>query len=125
MPNLIEFLVEVSDESLLWSPYKFTPAGAYVLQLGDISGQTATSSNLSMLAAGRHLYSTLMHFTRAEIDITAGIPFNVTWEGANGTTTLLLQEGAANSMKTTDVILSKLLKPSFHETKLTHFVKPT
>lgn len=124
-PNLFDFLVEVSDESLLWSPFAFTPAGAYVLQLEDTSGQTATSSNFSMLAAGKHLYSTPVHFTKTEIDIKAGIPFNVTWEGANGTTTLSLQEGAANSMKTTDVILSKLLKPSFYETKLTHFVKPT
>ncbi|PMD17380.1 hypothetical protein NA56DRAFT_278095 [Hyaloscypha hepaticicola] len=60
-----------------------------------------------MLAAGKHLYSTPVHFTKTEIDITAGIPFNVTWEGANGTTTLSLQEGAANSMKT-DVILTDL-----------------
>lgn len=75
-----------------------------------------------MLAAGKYLYSTPVHFTKTEIDITAGIPFNVTWEGANGTTTLSLQEGAASNMKTTGVILRKLLKPSFHETRLTHFV---
>ncbi|KAH8754017.1 hypothetical protein F5882DRAFT_53132 [Hyaloscypha sp. PMI_1271] len=97
----------ISDQHLLWSPYAFTPAGSYILQLGDTSGQTATSK-FTMLAAGTNPSSTALHFTNTEFDITAGAPFNVTWTGAQGTTSLSLQQGDANSIKTADVILSSI-----------------
>lgn len=101
-------LVGISDQFLSWSPYPFTPAGVYTLKLEDTSGQTTTSSQFNMLAAGTNPSSTPLHFTNTEFDIAAGSPFNVTWTGAKGTTTLSLQQGDANSISTADVIACKL-----------------
>ncbi len=49
-------------------------------------------------------------FTNSDLSgITAGAPFNLTWSGASGTTTLTLvngtENGASSNVNTVDVIL--------------------
>jgi len=47
----------------------------------------------------------ILNFTNPTLSgLTAGVPFNVTWSGASGTSTLALQNGTASSLNTVDVI---------------------
>ncbi|KAF8866900.1 hypothetical protein BDZ45DRAFT_177804 [Acephala macrosclerotiorum] len=96
----------IKNPFLLWSPYATVPSATYVLRLDDTSGASAYSPQFTMLASGtKTSLTTGLQFTNPSMDgITAGSPFNVTWENANGTTTLTLQNGTANSINTVDTI---------------------
>ncbi len=63
---------------------------------------------LSVLAIESAL-ATLVFTNPSFSDLTAGAPFNVTWSGASGTTTLTLQNGTANNINTVGVIACTLL----------------
>jgi hypothetical protein len=46
-----------------------------------------------------------LKFTNPSLDgLTAGAPFNLTWTGAAGTTTLTLQNGTASNRNTVDTV---------------------
>ncbi|CZR56997.1 uncharacterized protein PAC_06886 [Phialocephala subalpina] len=66
-----------------------------------------------MLASGTKTSATTgLQFTNPTMQgITAGSAFNVTWEGANGTTTLTLQNGTSNSINTVDIIAFGITDP--------------
>lgn len=53
-----------------------------------------------MLATGTKTSATRgLQFSNPSLDgLTAGSPFNLTWSGASGTTTLTLQNGTADNM---------------------------
>lgn len=54
--------------------------------------------------------SATLKFTNPSFaDLTAGAPFNVTWSGASGTTTLTLQNGTASGIQTVGVIACNFL----------------
>ncbi|KAH7419419.1 hypothetical protein BKA64DRAFT_699452 [Cadophora sp. MPI-SDFR-AT-0126] len=90
----------IAESSLEWTPYAFTPTGSYVLRLDDTSGQTAVSRQFTMLPAGSKASSTPgLQFTMPSFEgVNAGSPLNITWSGASGATTLVLQNGTESSI---------------------------